>query len=119
MAVNPSADGLGVRAESPATDGLKVRLPARPSAGALTYVYVLRSRPTGRYYVGICSNPAIRLQQHNSGKTRSTKAYAPWEMLCAVPYDSREDAATVERKLKAAKSRNVIAQYVAQQVEFR
>jgi len=85
----------------------------------MTYVYVLRSKPTGRYYVGISSNPAKRHQQHNSGQTRSTRTYAPWELLCAVPYDTREDAAAAERKLKTSKSRKVIEKLIAQSVESR
>ncbi|MCH7576171.1 MAG: GIY-YIG nuclease family protein [Candidatus Marinimicrobia bacterium] len=79
----------------------------------MTYVYVLRSKSTGRYYVGITSDPAKRLRQHNLGQSRSTKAYIPWEMSCAVPYDSREDAAAVEKQLKSSKSRKVIQAFVA------
>ncbi|MFB0516742.1 MAG: GIY-YIG nuclease family protein [Candidatus Neomarinimicrobiota bacterium] len=85
----------------------------------MTYVYVLRSKPTGHYYIGISSNPIKRLQQHNSGHSISTKAYAPWDLLCAVPYDSREEAAAAEQRLKAAKSRRVIEKYIAQSVESR
>ena len=96
-----------------------IMLSSSPFWGAMTYVYVLRSTPTGRYYVGISSNPAKRLQQHNSGQTKSTKAYVPWEIVCAVPYDSREGAASVEYKLKSSKSRKVIEIYVAQSVESR
>lgn len=41
------------------------------------YVYVLRSIEFKRNYVGFTTNIENRLKQHNTGKTRSTKAYKP------------------------------------------
>ncbi len=78
------------------------------------YVYVLRSQVNGRFYLGITSDPAKRLQQHNSGQTKSTKAYIPWELVCTVPYPTRHEAAAAERKLKTAKSRKTIGKFIAQ-----
>ena len=62
------------------------------------YVYVLRSQVNGRYYMGITSDPAKRLQQHNSGQTKSTKAYIPWELVCTVPCHTLRDMKLLPRK---------------------
>lgn len=45
------------------------------------YVYAIRSEVDGRIYVGFSANLDRRLIEHNSGKTRSTKAYAPWVLI--------------------------------------
>lgn len=42
------------------------------------YVYALRSLKDLRIYVGMTQNIEIRLSEHNKGKTKSTKAYKPW-----------------------------------------
>jgi hypothetical protein len=36
------------------------------------YVYVLRSRKTGRRYVGSCENVEDRLQRHSAGHSKAT-----------------------------------------------
>lgn len=45
------------------------------------YVYVMRSEKDQRFYVGMTSDVSRRLKEHNSGKTRSTKAYRPWVLF--------------------------------------
>jgi putative endonuclease len=45
-------------------------------------VYVLVSEvKTLRFYVGMTENLERRLIEHNSGKTQSTKPYAPWVLF--------------------------------------
>jgi len=39
------------------------------------YVYVLKSEVDGRLYKGLTENLEIRLKQHNSGKSKSTKGF--------------------------------------------
>jgi predicted GIY-YIG superfamily endonuclease len=49
---------------------------------SLHYVYILRSlRRSNWYYVGSNSNIAQRIKDHNFGKTSSTKAYVPLEII--------------------------------------
>jgi len=85
----------------------------------LYYTYVLQSEVNGRYYIGITSDVRKRLKQHNSGTTRSTKAYIPWKLICEIEYATRREAAAVEKKLKMSKSRKTIEKYVAQMAESR
>ncbi len=68
------------------------------------FVYVLRSQPTGRYYVGTSNDLRQRLAQHNSGGTASTKAYRPWSLVYSEACDSVTAARRREREIKGWKS---------------
>ena len=72
------------------------------------YVYVLRSLDFGRNYVGFTRNVEKRLREHNSGKTRSTMPYIPWEIILVEEFDLKEDALTREKFLKTGKGREYI-----------
>src|SRR5207249_3974042 len=41
------------------------------------YCYVLRSRKTGRRYVGSCENFTERIRRHNAGDSKATKHGVP------------------------------------------
>jgi len=45
------------------------------------YTYVLYSESFGRIYIGQTNNISIRLEKHNIGKVKSTKAFIPWKMI--------------------------------------
>ena len=72
------------------------------------FLYVLRSVPTGRYYIGSAEDPAFRLGEHNWGKVGSTKAYRPWELVHLEEYATRSEAYARERYVKRQKSRTWI-----------
>jgi predicted GIY-YIG superfamily endonuclease len=44
------------------------------------FVYVLRSIPSGRHYIGRTSDPVRRLHEHNTKKKRWTSAFQPWSL---------------------------------------
>ena len=54
--------------------------------------YVLRSEANGRLYKGSCGNLDIRLQQHNSGKVRSTRPFRPWILVHSETFPTRSEA---------------------------
>ncbi len=58
-------------------------------------VYVLQNAE-GRFYVGVAEDVARRLQQHNRGESRWTKARGPWRVV----WQSQELALTEARKLE-------------------
>ncbi len=64
------------------------------------YVYVLRSEKDGRFYVGMTADITRRLQEHNSGKTKSTKGYRPWKLFFMEVYPDRKTARVREKYLK-------------------
>ena len=68
------------------------------------FVYVLKSIEKSRYYIGHTSNLERRISDHNKGKTRSTKAYKPWELVYFEEFESRSDAYKREMEIKSYKS---------------
>jgi len=69
------------------------------------YVYILKSELFGRYYIGYTGNLDNRLRWHNSGKSRWTKRFIPWEMVYAESYERKTEAIKREKQMKAFKSR--------------
>ena len=72
------------------------------------YVYILHSTKTNKYYTGSCEDIEIRLAQHNSGRSKSTRAGAPWIMLYYEQYETRIAAVNSENEIKSKKSRKYI-----------
>ena len=68
------------------------------------YVYLLRSKATGHYYVGCSEHVERRLAEHNRGKVASTRGRRPWELVYTEAHATRSDAVRRERRLKQMKS---------------
>ena len=65
------------------------------------YTYVLKSLVKNRFYVGITNDITRRLIEHNKKKTKSTRFYAPWELLLFEKFESRFEARVREKYLKS------------------
>ena len=65
------------------------------------YVYAIISEVDGRIYVGMSSDVFKRVNQHNAGKTKSTKAYRPWRLIFEELVDSRAEARKRELYFKS------------------
>ena len=72
------------------------------------FTYVLYSSSHDRLYVGQTDNLELRLQRHNLGLVRSTKAYRPWELIHSEEHETRAEAVSRERELKSHKGRDYI-----------
>jgi putative endonuclease len=72
------------------------------------YTYILKSELNGRYYIGCCSDVAVRLIRHNQGATPSTKPYRPWSIVWTEKFDSKSEAIIREQMIKRMKSRAYI-----------
>lgn len=72
------------------------------------YVYILRSKKQKRFYIGSTQDVNLRLQQHNRGENRTTKAYRPWILAKAEEYEDKTLALKRERFLKSGIGRRVI-----------
>ena len=70
------------------------------------YVYVLKSRTNGDIYVGYSRDLRTRVNTHNKGKVRSTKAYKPWTLVYYEAYKVKKDATKRERELKLHAAKN-------------
>ena len=67
------------------------------------YVYVLRSKKDGGYYVGISRNPWRRLREHNQGKTKSLRHRRPLELVYWEKLPTIQRAREREKQLKSFK----------------
>ncbi len=68
------------------------------------FTYILRSRVTGRFYVGSSADVANRLSEHNAGETASTRSGRPWELAYTEGFATRREALKRERELKGWKN---------------
>ena len=64
------------------------------------YVYVIRSRKSGRLYTGSTNDLRKRLKQHNEGKSTWTKYRGPWEIIYYEASLNEEDVRSREKYLK-------------------
>jgi len=86
------------------------------------FTYVLYSPGYDRIYIGQTDNPEKRLERHNLGLVKSTKAYRPWKLIHyesfpsrrpwkLIHYESfpsRSEAVKREKELKSHQGRNFI-----------
>ena len=64
------------------------------------FVYVLKSKKDGNYYVGFTQDLNVRFEQHQAGKVKSTKHRLPFEIIYYEASRSKEDALRREKYLK-------------------
>lgn len=71
-------------------------------------VYVIRSLKDGRFYVGMTKNLEQRIQEHQSGKTKSTKGFRPWKLIFIEEFENYSEARKREKYLKAGSGKEYI-----------
>jgi len=81
-----------------------------------SYLYILQSISSGKYYVGISNNPDRRLTYHNTIEKGFTSRYRPWEIKYVKEYISRVEAMKVEKKIKSWKSRTMIEKVISGEI---
>ena len=64
-------------------------------------VYAIASRNKNYVYVGLTNNLGRRLSEHNGGKNRTTKPYAPFTLIHKEYFPSRKEARVREKYLKS------------------
>ena len=68
------------------------------------WVYILKSKKDNNFYIGHTNNLDRRLEEHNSGKDRSTKWRRPFELHYSEKFTSRKD--TIAREIFLKRMRN-------------
>ncbi|MDD5457091.1 MAG: GIY-YIG nuclease family protein [Candidatus Margulisbacteria bacterium] len=58
-----------------------------------------------------------RLEAHNAGRVKSTKAYKPYEILYCEEVESRKEAMRKEKQVKNLKSTNRILEYINKNIQ--
>ena len=64
------------------------------------YVYLLKSDKTQKLYIGSTPDLRRRVDEHNAGKSQSTKSGIPWQVLYYEAFPAKRLALERERKLK-------------------
>ena len=72
------------------------------------FVYVLESQVDGRFYKGQTTNIENRLNEHNSGNTKSTKGFKPWKLVYFEQFDSVEESVAREKYFKSGSGRDFL-----------
>ena len=74
-------------------------------------VYILLCS-NSRFYIGSTNNLERRIQEHNGGKTVSTKYILPVQLVFRQEFESLTKARQIERKLKALKSAEILKKII-------
>jgi putative endonuclease len=64
------------------------------------YTYALRSINRNYIYVGLTNNIERRIEEHNKGYNKTTRAYAPFQLIYKKRYPTRIEARKQEKYLK-------------------
>jgi putative endonuclease len=78
-----------------------------------SYLYILRSKTNARFYIGSTTDLNRRLEEHNLGKTKYTKATGPYELVFKQEYPFLIQARKAEMWLKSMKSRTLLEKIVS------
>jgi putative endonuclease len=81
----------------------------------MPFAYVLRSLTTSQLYTGATANLEIRLGQHNSNQSRSTKNRGPWSLVHYEEFATMAEALRREKELKTGKGRDEIRRILVDQ----
>jgi putative endonuclease len=76
------------------------------------YAYALKSLKDGNLYIGMSENPEKRLNEHNTGMTKSTKHRRPFEIIYKENHQNRFKAREHEKYLKSGFGREFLKQYI-------
>jgi putative endonuclease len=80
------------------------------------YVYVLVSESRNYIYVGITDNLDRRINAHNAGHNKTTRAYRPFRTLLTEQYPSRLEARAREKYLKSGIGKEFLKNILTQQL---
>ncbi len=79
------------------------------------YTYILESEKDGRYYFGQTQDLLKRLAYHNAGRSKYTRSFIPWKIVCFKTCDTRAEAMRIEKKLKNLHSKSRVLDFINRQ----
>ncbi len=72
------------------------------------FTYILKSKNFDKFYIGNTENLVKRVKEHNAGKTKSIKAFIPYELIYYEIFDSRTEAVLKEKYFKSGVGREYL-----------
>ncbi len=82
----------------------------------MAHVYILYSQLKDRYYIGSTHDIRIRLLEHNSGMTPSTKDGRPWVCVFVHETQTLKKSRELEFRIKSWKDRKLIERIIQEGV---
>ena len=64
------------------------------------YFYILQSKKNNKLYLGYTTDLEKRIKSHNSKRNKSSRPYAPFELIYYSAFKNREDAIECEKYFK-------------------
>ena len=77
-------------------------------------VYIIYSKIIDQYYIGHTENLDGRQYRHRNCGSLSTKKAKDWELKYTEQFETRSEAASREKAIKAKKSRKYIEQLIGE-----
>jgi putative endonuclease len=71
----------------------------------MKYVYILESRDSEHFYVGITDDVPVRLAKHNAGEVPHTSKFRFWRLKTYVAFSDEKQAVAFEKYLKSGSGR--------------
>lgn len=78
----------------------------------MSFVYILKSRKSNKYYIGSTTDLKNRIKHHKGEHTPSTKRLGDVDLVFSQEYNSVSDARKIEFKLKKLKRRDYIEKII-------
>ena len=72
------------------------------------YVYFLKSKKNGKYYIGVSNDVKRRLKEHNNGLSKFTAPFQPYELKRVEKFMKIEDAYKREIFIKKKRRKKII-----------
>ena len=70
------------------------------------YVYILKNDLSNKHYIGSTNHLERRLDEHNRGQTKSTKARGLWSIIYTEKFNLQIEAKRREIQIKSYKGGN-------------
>ena len=71
----------------------------------MKYVYILESRDSEHFYIGITDDLRARLAKHNAREVSHTSKYGPWRLKTYIAFSDKKQAIAFEKYLKSHSGR--------------
>jgi putative endonuclease len=78
------------------------------------FVYIIKSLKDGRLYKGMTVDLERRILEHNIGKTKSTRAFRPWELVHFEIFDNKSIARERELFFRSGTGREFLKKILVQ-----
>lgn len=78
------------------------------------YVYCLENKEMNYRYIGSTNDLRIRVNQHNSGKSKATKPYIPLSLAAYVGVPSEKQARYLEKYFKSGSGNAILKKRILQ-----